>query len=670
MIPCALLAIGLFGYPVRGVVEDPAGRGLAWASVVVAGIQIGTSTGENGAFSIELPDSIEAGTLVVSHIGYTETQIGFSNEDHSVRVVLRPENIRMSGVEVAGDYSISQTERIGAKTTLDQMDVYTTPGASADLFHALKALPAFSGEADIASIAIRGGSPREVLVALNGLPLRHPFLYDNSTGGLFSVVDENSLHNIEAFAGPLPPAFGGSMSGGVLLGTRSGFDPQLAIGASMAHFNLSATHPLIGGVWFARSYYNILAEKLSLADGAAIFPSCWTLQWLRPARLGGFQVTPLVLLARSHTELDLSDLGFESLRDDEENVIAAAAAGWMSEDWTVETVLGHAAYRSDFALDPVLEKHRDEKNYYSKASVTYYTSPASALMVGAETCGDRVRAHGLYQSGGALDSFALQFECRQSAAFAAHRFAAGRVSAIYGVRPVRQARRFVSLDPRGLTEITLSETARLRLSAGRMTQYRSFDDTLFAYADHFTLGMEQRSHIGRFNLDVFYKRYKTGANAYGLEGLVRFAAAGMTSWIGLGLMRGKNADGTALDHDVPAKLLAVFNLPLNEWAFGLNCQWSAGRPYTPLAGTYDSAGVILPVWGEANSARLPNLFRVNCRLSRLFRLAHYPVFFYVEGYNVTDHDNVTSYCYSIDYAERKGIIFFPRMVYLGIVISL
>lgn len=667
---CALVCLGLCGYAVRGVVEDVDGRGLAWASVVVASIQVGTSTNENGSFALEVPDSIGTGILAVSYIGYTERQIGFSDQDRFIKVVLRSENIQVSGIEVAGGHSISQTERIGAKTTLDQMDIYTTPGASADLFHALKTLPAFSGEADIASIAIRGGAPHEVLIALNGLPLRHPFLYYQSTGGLFSLVDENSLQSVEAFAGPLPPAYGGGMSGGVLLGTRSWFAPRLAVGVSMANLSVSATHPATGGVWFSRSYYNLLASKLSRSDQAAVYPAYWTLQWSRRAQFGSWYVMPLVLVARSRTELDLTDLGYDSMRDREENDIGSAACGWMSERWTVETVLGYAAYRSDFRLSPVFEKYRDEKNYFSRASMTYHASAGSALMFGAEAGSDRLTARGRFETAGAVDSFELHFDCLQSAAFAAHRFTLGRLSAIYGIRPVRQPGRFVSLDPRFLTEIKLSAAASLRLSAGRMSQYRSFDDTLANYADHLALGFEQRSMIAEVHLDLYHKHYKLGGNAYGLEGLIQFPAAGTRSWVGFTLMDARDQDGVALDYDVPVKILAVLNLPLGKWAVGLNGQWSVGRPYTPLVGTRDSAGVILPVWGDENSARLPNIFRVNCRIARLFKIANYPLFFYLEGYNLTDHENVTSYCYSLDYQDQQPIVFFPRMVYLGIVISL
>ena len=84
----------------------------------------------------------------------------------------------------------------------------------------------------------------------------------------------------------------------------------------------------------------------------------------------------------------------------------------------------------------------------------------------------------------------------------------------------------------------------------------------------------------------------------------------------------------------------------------------------------DSAGTTLPVWSEENSARLPNVFRLNCRIARLFRIGDHPLFFYLEGYNLTDHENVTSYCYSLDYEERKPIVIFPRMIFLGIVITL
>ncbi|MBE0433364.1 carboxypeptidase-like regulatory domain-containing protein [candidate division WOR-3 bacterium] len=665
----ALVTLGLFCYSVRGVVEDPSGRPLPWASVVVEGLQTGTSANENGAFCVEVPDSVETGTLVISYIGYAQRQYAFSKKVRYIEVVLRPENIRVPGVDVAGDHSLSQTERIGVKTALDQMDVYTTPGASADLFHALKSLPAFSGDADIASIAIRGGSPREVLITLNGLPLRHPFLYYQSTGGLFSLVDENSLQSVEAFAGPLPPAYGGGMSGGVLLGTRSSFDPRLSIGISMANVNLSGTHPVTGGIWLSRSYYNFLASRMPLSD-EAIYPSFWTLQWSCRAQARSCYITPLVLLSQSHTELDLGDMGYDGLIDDEQNQIVGASGGWVSERWMFEATVGYARYRSDFSLAPVLVSNRDERSLFSKTSMTWYMSSGSTLMIGGEVGRDRATADGFYEGPAAIDSFRLSFECLQPAVFAAHRFSLGRLNAVYGVRPVHQQDRIVSFDPRALTEVELNESSKLRLSAGRMSQARSLDDTMANYADHVVLGIEKRSGSGKLSLDVYYKHYKSDLSAFGAEGLVQFQSGWARSWVGFTLMHGRDQNGAPLDYDVPVKLVAVLNIPLKTWALGVNCQWSVGRPYTPLAGTIDSVGVTLPVWGDENGARLPNIFRINCRITRLFKVAHYPLFFYLEAYNITDHENVNSYCYSPDYRQEKPVVFFPRMVYAGIVITL
>jgi hypothetical protein len=363
-------------------------------------------------------------------------------------------------------------------------------------------------------------------------------------------------------------------------------------------------------------------------------------------------------------------MGYDGLIDDEQNHILCASGGWVSERSMVEATVGYARYRSDFSLAPVLVRHRDERSFFSKASMTWRMASGSTVMIGGEAGRDRATVDGVYGGSAAIDSFRLSFECLQPAVFAAHRFSLGRLNAVYGVRPVHQQGRIVSFDPRVLTEVELNESSKLRLSAGRMSQSRSLDDTVVNYADHFVLGIEKHVRTGKLSLDVYYKRYKLDWSAFGAEGLVQFQTGGARSWIGFTLMHGRDQNGAPLDYDVPVKLVAVLSIPLKTWALGVNCQWSVGRPYTLLASTVDSAGVILPIWGDENGARLPNIFRINCRITRLFKVAHYPLFFYLEAYNVTDHENVNSYCYSPDYRQEKPIVFFPRMVYAGIVITL
>lgn len=54
--------------PINGTILDEKNKGLAGVSVSVKGTEIGTTTNENGQFSLQLPD--KGGVLIISYVGY------------------------------------------------------------------------------------------------------------------------------------------------------------------------------------------------------------------------------------------------------------------------------------------------------------------------------------------------------------------------------------------------------------------------------------------------------------------------------------------------------------------------------------------------------------------------------------------------------------------------
>src|SRR4051794_40118563 len=69
-----------------GHVTGAGGLGVAGASVVVKGTSIGTTTGENGAFTLSVPAN--ATTLVVSSVGFGNQEVPITNQS-SITVALQ-----------------------------------------------------------------------------------------------------------------------------------------------------------------------------------------------------------------------------------------------------------------------------------------------------------------------------------------------------------------------------------------------------------------------------------------------------------------------------------------------------------------------------------------------------------------------------------------------------
>ncbi len=656
-------------YTIKGIVKDNFGGALPWASILVVETSLGTSTDDDGKFFIEIPDTIENGILSVSYIGYKEKKVPFSKKKREIEVRLKEEIIEVSAVEVSGDYSISGTQGINtSKTILNQLDIYNTPGASADVFFTLKTLPSFSGEPDIASIAIRGGSPEEVLITLNNLPIKHPFYYYNSTGGLFSTIDENSLQGVEAFAGIIPPTHGGKMSGGILLQNRTFVESNISLGLSMANCSIGATHYHLGGIWFSRSYYSLLKYMTHPQNELDIYPASWSLQGSHYSQFNSFYILPFFLFSGCHSIIDVQSMGYDKLKDTENHRILGILSGWVSNPFTIETTIGYTHYFSYFGIIPAFEKEVQDKNFYSKLSLSYSITRSSTFIFGGEIYPQETSVIGSFEESNKVGFFEEKYNTHHPTCFLEHKLAVSNVNILYGIRPLFSNEKLKALDPRILVDVSFDQLSKLRIGMGRMTQ--SFHSDSISYADHVTIGIEKETIFGKLRLDTYCKRYANQSQAIGLEGLFQHRMRNPEVRIGVSWMKAQTSEKIPLDYDIPLKLTGILNLPLKRWTLGIHCYWSIGKPYTPLVATEDSAGVITPIWGRKNSTRLPNTFRLDVRFTHPFKICNLPIFLYIETYNLTNHQNVVRYIYSKDYQKIEPIIFFPRMIFAGFVINL
>ncbi|MFD1872727.1 SusC/RagA family TonB-linked outer membrane protein [Hymenobacter bucti] len=72
--------------PVSGTVLDEKGAGLPGVTVVLKGTTIGTTTDENGRFSLRVPEGTANPTLVISSIGYVRQEVAASGSAVTVKL--------------------------------------------------------------------------------------------------------------------------------------------------------------------------------------------------------------------------------------------------------------------------------------------------------------------------------------------------------------------------------------------------------------------------------------------------------------------------------------------------------------------------------------------------------------------------------------------------------
>ena len=113
---------------VSGKVLDGSGSGLPGVTVIVPGTTVGTSTGGDGGFSLQVPPT--ATTLSFSFVGYA-TQVVNIEGKNTVSVSLKDDSQALGDVVVVGYGSVQKTDLTGAVSALSPKDfnkgTFTSP---------------------------------------------------------------------------------------------------------------------------------------------------------------------------------------------------------------------------------------------------------------------------------------------------------------------------------------------------------------------------------------------------------------------------------------------------------------------------------------------------------------------------------------------------------------
>ena len=199
-------------HTLSGYVEDAAsGEKLIGAVLYEPTLQKGTTTNRYGFFSLTLP----AGPLqvVVFHIGYqSDTLATRLDQDVQLTIALQPTPLEMGAVQV-------EAERLDPIQEQSQMSVVQVPirqiknapvlMGEVDVLKTLQLLPGVqSGAEGMSGLYVRGGSPDQNLLLLDGAPVYNA----SHLFGFFSVFNANAIKNVQLTKAGFPARYGGRLS--------------------------------------------------------------------------------------------------------------------------------------------------------------------------------------------------------------------------------------------------------------------------------------------------------------------------------------------------------------------------------------------------------------------------------------------------------------------------
>jgi hypothetical protein len=212
-------------YTVSGYVKDSAsGETLPGASVAVQGTAAGGVTNTYGFYSLSLP----AGdyTFVYSFLGYgrVDSQVHL-DRDIRLNVQLGARTLTSRGVTVTGerkDENVASTEM--GKIDLSMQKIKQLPAlfGEVDVLKAIQLLPGVLSSEGTAGLYIRGGSPDQNLILLDGAPVYNP----GHLFGFFSVFNGDAIKDVTLLKGGMPASYGGRLSSVVDITMKEGNDKQ------------------------------------------------------------------------------------------------------------------------------------------------------------------------------------------------------------------------------------------------------------------------------------------------------------------------------------------------------------------------------------------------------------------------------------------------------------
>ena len=226
LILLLFLAISLNGfsqkkYTISGYIEDESsGEKLIAANVLDIKSLDGVTSNTYGFYSLTLPqDSV---VLSFSYIGYQSEVVRlYLDKDIKLDIKLRNAS-QIVEIEVVAD----RLERIEEETQMSRIDVP---------IEQIKKLPALLGEVDVmktlqllpgvqsggegqTGLYVRGGSPDQNLVLLDGVPIYNV----SHVLGIFSVFNADAIKNVTLTKGGFPARYGGRLSAVLEINMKEG----------------------------------------------------------------------------------------------------------------------------------------------------------------------------------------------------------------------------------------------------------------------------------------------------------------------------------------------------------------------------------------------------------------------------------------------------------------
>jgi hypothetical protein len=274
----SIFSLNIFGQSgaIKGnVLDKKTSKPIMFTNVFLQGLSIGSTTDENGFYFIS---KIPPGnyTLMVTAVGFDtiKERIEIKSGDILTKKIFLTQAIYdLSVTEISAEREEGKTDtKISiVKVTPKQINKIPTIGGQADFAQYLQVIPGvvFTGDQG-GQLYIRGGTPIQNLVLLDGMTIYNPF----HSIGLFSVFDADLISVADVYTGGFGAEYGDRISSVMDISYKYGNTKKLGGKLDLNSFGtkimiegplIKETDPEKGSISFILSAKNSFIEQSSKA---------------------------------------------------------------------------------------------------------------------------------------------------------------------------------------------------------------------------------------------------------------------------------------------------------------------------------------------------------------------------------------------------------------------
>lgn len=205
------------------VYNETTGEAIPFGTVIVPGTDFHTVTDLDGFFNFtDMPAATY--DLLTTFIGFDTLRTSVTLESGQVKYLklyMKEAAIELKTINVSASLEQRRNEVNFSKITVTPKQIKALPsaGGEADIAQYLQVLPGIISTGDQGGqIYIRGGSPVQNKVLLDGMTIYNPF----HSIGFFSVFETEAIKSVDVLTGGFGAEYGGRISAIVDLKTREG----------------------------------------------------------------------------------------------------------------------------------------------------------------------------------------------------------------------------------------------------------------------------------------------------------------------------------------------------------------------------------------------------------------------------------------------------------------